>query len=109
MPAEKIHVLPYGVRLDRFMKVGDPPADRFEVLYAGTVSLPKGFPYLLEAFAQLEAPKKQLTVIGAMQPEMKGVLAQLPTESVTFTGPIPQMELKERMSTQPCDGDAEPR
>jgi starch synthase len=98
IPAEKIHVLPYGVLLDRFKKVGDPPKDRFEVLYVGRVSLPKGFPYLLEAFAQLQAPRKHLTVIGAMQPEMKVVLDKLPTESVTFTGPIPQLELKERMS-----------
>ncbi len=98
IPADKIHVLPYGVLLDRFKKVGDPPADRFEVLYVGRVSLPKGFPYLLEAFARLKAPNKHLTVIGAMPPEMKDVLAKLPTESVTFTGPIPQLELKERMS-----------
>jgi glycosyltransferase involved in cell wall biosynthesis len=98
IPADKIHVLPYGVLLDRFKKVGDPPADRFEVLYVGRVSLPKGFPYLLEAFARLKVPNKHLTVIGAMPPEMKDVLSKLPTESVTFTGPIPQLELKERMS-----------
>jgi alpha-maltose-1-phosphate synthase len=98
IPAEKIHILPYGVLLDRFKKVGDPPTNRFEVLYVGRVSLSKGFPYLLEAFAQLKVQNKQLTVIGAMQPEMKAVLAGLPTESVTFTGPIPQLELKERMS-----------
>jgi|SRR5579871_978187 len=98
MSAEKLHVLPYGVLLDRFRKVGDPPTDRFEVLYVGRVSLPKGFPYLLEAFARLKVPNKHLTVIGAMQSEMKGVLAKLPTESVTFTGPIPQLELKDRMS-----------
>jgi glycosyltransferase involved in cell wall biosynthesis len=47
---EKIHRVPYGVRLESFSRTGEPPADRFEVLFAGSVGLRKGFPYLLEAF-----------------------------------------------------------
>ena len=98
IPAEKIHVLPYGVLLDRFKKVGDPPVDRFEVLYVGRISLPKGTHYLLEAFARLRVARKHLTVIGGVQPEMREVLAKLPQDSVTFTGTMPQAELKEHMS-----------
>ena len=98
IPAQKVHVLPYGVLLDRFQKVGDPPSDRFEVLYVGRISLPKGIPYLLEAFAQLRVSKKHLTVIGGIKPEMRAVLAKLPQDSVTFTGTMPQTQLKERMS-----------
>lgn len=98
VPAEKIHVLPYGVLLDRFQKVADPPAERFEVLYVGRISLPKGVPYLLEAFAQLKASNKHLTMIGGVQPEMHRVLAKLPQDQVTFVGTMPQTQLKEHMS-----------
>lgn len=98
IPPEKIHVLPYGVLLDRFQKIADPPTDRFEVLYVGRVSLPKGFPYLLEAFAQLPIKAKHLTVIGGIQPEMDRVLEKLPREDVTFLGTMPQANLKEHMS-----------
>ncbi len=98
IPPEKIHMLPYGVLLDRFQKVADPPTDRFEVIYVGRISLPKGFQYLLQAFANLRVPNKHLTVIGGVVPQMRGVLEKLPQDSVTFTGPIPQAQLKEWMS-----------
>jgi glycosyltransferase involved in cell wall biosynthesis len=98
IPSEKIHVLPYGVLLDRFQKVADPPQGRFEVLYVGRVSLPKGFPYLLEAFERLPIRNKHLTVIGGVQPEMGPVLERLPRENVTFKGTMPQTQLKEYMS-----------
>jgi len=98
IPAKKIHVLPYGVLLDRFQKVADPPTDRFEVLYVGRVSLPKGFPYLLQAFDRLPVKNKHLTVIGGVQPEMDRVLEKLPRENVTFLGTMPQAQLKDHMS-----------
>jgi glycosyltransferase involved in cell wall biosynthesis len=98
VPPEKIHVLPYGVQLDRFQKVADPPADRFEVLYVGRVSLPKGFPYLLQAFDRLPIKNRHLTVIGGIQPEMDRVLEKLPREHVTFLGMMPQAQLKDYMS-----------
>lgn len=98
IPPEKIHMLPYGVLLDRFQKVADPPSDRFEVIYVGRISLPKGFQYLLQAFANLRVPNKHLTVVGGVVPQMRGVLEKLPQDSVTFTGPIPQAQLKEWMS-----------
>ncbi|HEX7158555.1 MAG TPA: glycosyltransferase family 4 protein [Edaphobacter sp.] len=95
---EKIHVLPYGVLLDRFQKVADPPSDSVEVLYVGRINLPKGVPYLLEAFRKLKVPNKHLTMIGGMQPEMKGVLDRLPLDNVTFMGTMPQAQLKNYMS-----------
>jgi alpha-maltose-1-phosphate synthase len=96
--AEKVHVIPYGVRLDKFVRRESPAADTFEVLFAGQVSLRKGIPYLLEAFAKLSHPKKRLTVIGSVQDDMRGLLGRLPTESVEFLGSIPQGELAARMS-----------
>lgn len=98
VPAEKVHVIPYGVRLERFKPTGVPPTDSFEVLFAGGVGLRKGIPYLLEAFARFQHPRKRLTVVGAMQHHMQAVLDHLPREHVTFTGSVPQSDLIDRMS-----------
>jgi glycosyltransferase involved in cell wall biosynthesis len=96
--ADKIHVIPYGVRLDKFTKVADPPHDSFEVLFAGSLSLRKGIPYLLQAFAALKHPNKRLTIIGAPNDTLSQVIARLPTENVRFLGALPQSELIEHMS-----------
>jgi starch synthase len=106
VPASKVHVIPYGVRLDRFRPAADPPtardadhiSDHFDVLFAGGVSLRKGIPYLLEAFAQLRHPHKRLTLVGAVQPKIRSLLSRLPTEHVEFAGALPQTELARRMS-----------
>jgi glycosyltransferase involved in cell wall biosynthesis len=98
VPAEKIHTLPYGVRLEAFTKVADPPTDTFQVLFAGNVSLRKGLPYLLQAFQQLRHPAKRLRVVGAMSPEIKQLLSHLPTENVEFLGALPQVQLPRLMS-----------
>jgi glycosyltransferase involved in cell wall biosynthesis len=96
--AEKVHVIPYGVRLDRFAPAAPPPAHSFELLFAGGVSLRKGIPYLLEAFARLRHPHKRLTIVGSVPPEMRRLLGRLPMEHVIFTGSLPQPELARRMS-----------
>jgi glycosyltransferase involved in cell wall biosynthesis len=102
VPEAKVHVIPYGVRLDRFRPTGEPPSAhfsaRFDVLFAGSVSLRKGVPYLLEAFARLRHPHKRLTLVGAVQPELRPLLARLPQEHVDFAGALPQAELARRMS-----------
>jgi starch synthase len=95
---EKVHVVPYGVRLDHFTRTEDPPQDSFEVLFAGQVALRKGIPYLLQAFARLRHSKKRLTIVGGLQDDMRGILPDLPTDNVVFTGPIPQAELAKKMS-----------
>jgi starch synthase len=98
IPAEKIHLLPYGVQLDRFQKIADPPKDTFEVLYVGRINLVKGVTDLLNAFAMLPVSNKHLTIIGGVTPEMRTVLPQLPQENVTWVGTVPQLELKKWMS-----------
>ena len=95
---EKVHVIPYGVRLDKFAPTGAPPADRFEVLFAGQISLRKGIPYLLEAFAGLRHPHKRLTLVGDVQSYLKAILPRLPQDGVVFAGSMPQTELARRMS-----------
>ncbi len=95
---EKLHTIPYGVRLEAFSKVGEPAADRFEALFAGQVSLRKGIPYLLEAFAALKHPRKRVRIAGAMSPEIRTLLARLPQEQVEFLGSVAQAELPRMMS-----------
>ncbi len=99
LPAEKIRVIPYGVRLERFTRTGEPPADRFQVLFAGSVGLRKGIPYLLEAFAKVRHTAKRLRIAGAMHPDLKTVLHRLPQENVEFLGSVKQDRLAELMST----------
>jgi glycosyltransferase involved in cell wall biosynthesis len=98
IPAEKIHVIPYGVRLDHFTRTEDPPQNSFELLFAGQVSLRKGIPYLLQAFARLKHPNKRLTIAGAIQDDIRTLLSTLPTDNVVFTGPLPQSQLAKKMS-----------
>ncbi len=99
VPAEKLSVIPYGVRLEHFYPVGTPDADRFDVLFAGSVGLRKGVQYLLEAFARVRHPRKRLRIAGGVLPEMKQVLGRLPQEHVEFLGNVRQARLRELMST----------
>jgi alpha-maltose-1-phosphate synthase len=96
---DKIHVIPYGVRLDQFTRTEGPPKDSFEVLFAGQVGLRKGVPYLLQAFARLNHPKKRLTIVGSVQDDMRSLLTTLPTENVVIAGSIPQAQLAKKMSS----------
>lgn len=96
--ADKVHVIPYGVRLEAFHPSAAPPADEFHVLFAGAVGLRKGVPYLLQAFAAVQHPRKRLRVVGAMQEELGPLLALLPTAHVEFLGPVPQARLADLMS-----------
>jgi glycosyltransferase involved in cell wall biosynthesis len=95
---EKVYVIPYGVRLDHFTRTAEPPQNSFEVLFAGQVSLRKGIPYLLQAFARLKHPNKRLTIAGAIQDHIRTLLAAIPTDNVIFTGVLPQAELAKKMS-----------
>jgi glycosyltransferase involved in cell wall biosynthesis len=99
IPPEKVHVIPYGVRLDQFTRTQPPPTDRFEVLFAGGVTLRKGFAYLLQAFHQLPHPNKRLRVVGSLPDWMKPVLARLPQDHVEYLGILPQAQLPAIMSS----------
>ncbi len=98
-PPEKVELIPYGVNLSRFEQVAIPPTDRFEVVFVGSVSLRKGIPYLLQAFAALKHPAKRLRIVGAISAELKPLLASLPIDGVEFLGALPQPMLKGILST----------
>jgi glycosyltransferase involved in cell wall biosynthesis len=99
VPAEKLHKLPYGVRLERFQRVAEPAKDRFEVLFVGQVGLRKGVPYLLHAFAQLKHPHKRLRIVGGLLPELRRILPRLPQDNVEFIGHLPHDRLATIMSS----------
>ena len=93
VPADHIRVIPYGGRLDRFAPTGAPDPDAFTLLFVGNVTIRKGIPYLLQAFAGLSHPRKRLKIIGAVDPETEPLLRTLPLASVEFLGPVPNAAL----------------
>ncbi len=98
VPTDKVHVIPYGVRLESFRPAAEPSPDTFDVLFAGAVGLRKGVPYLLEAFANLRHPRKRLIIVGTIQQDIRSVLTRLPMENVEMLGSLPQSELATLMS-----------
>ena len=100
VPAAKLHRILYGVRLDRFVPTAAPPpiVQRFEAVFLGQVSLRKGVPYLLQAFAKVRHPHKRLRIVGVVHRDIKPLLATFPRQSVEFTGPLPQAELPALLS-----------
>ncbi len=98
VPKEKLHVIPYGADLGAIVESETRPStESFEVLFAGAVSLRKGVPYLLEAFARLRHPAKRLRLAGYLDADMKSVLGRMPMEGVELLGAVPKVELRELM------------
>lgn len=95
---KKIRKVPYGVRLDRFTKLAEPPSDSFDVLFAGSVSIRKGVPYLLEAFRRFKHPKKRLRLAGPVEPEVNSLLSRLDLTCIEVLGRKTQEELAQLMS-----------
>jgi starch synthase len=98
VPAKKVNKIPYGVKLDSFRRTGEPAKNSFDILFAGSVSLRKGIPYLLEAFQRFRYPGKRLRLIGNVEPSAKAILAKMDLTGVEILGRMPQHELVEYMS-----------
>jgi alpha-maltose-1-phosphate synthase len=96
---EKVVKIPYGVQLSRFGPTKPPSADSFDVLFAGSVSLRKGVPYLLQAFQMLKHPRKRLRIVGAVNSDTLTVLQRLGLDNVEILGSVPQEKLAEYMSS----------
>jgi alpha-maltose-1-phosphate synthase len=99
VPAEKVRKIPYGVRLERFQKTSEPQPESFDVLFAGTVSLRKGVPYLLEAFQRFKHPRKRLRLAGPVDPVTRNVFSRFDLTGVEVLGRQPQPKLAELMSS----------
>lgn len=96
--AEKVVKVPYGVQLSRFRPTRPPSPGSFDVLFAGSVSVRKGVPYLLQAFHMLKHPRKRLRIVGAVDPTTLTVLQRLGLAGVEILGSVSQEELAEYMS-----------
>lgn len=95
---ERLRKIPYGGRLDRFQRVSKPKPDNFRVLYVGSISLRKGFLYLLQAFERLNHPRKELQVIGPMSEQVRKLLPRFTIDSVQFLGRVPNEKLPQYYS-----------
>jgi len=96
VPREKLRLNPYGVDLDMFHR--ELKADRtFRVLFVGTVSLQKGLPYLFEAMAGIKLADVELCVIGALEAEMRPIMARY-EGTFRYLGAIAQGELHKHYS-----------
>lgn len=99
VPEHKIHRVPYGVDLSRFYPTGTPDEHEFQVLFVGGACLRKGIPYLLESFARLRHPRKQLTFVGTILSDVEPVIRRYAQhQPITCTGPLPQSDVKDVLS-----------
>ncbi len=93
LPADNIHVIPYGANLTRFYPAPQKRKDAvFRVIMVAQLNPRKGHKYLLEAWKKLNLPNAELIFIGAMRPEMEKVLK--PYQGLyTYKGVVQNHEL----------------
>lgn len=97
---QKLRRLPYGVNLSRFEPCGLPDPQRFDILFAGAMSLRKGVPYLLQAYKGLQHPRMSLSFAGVPDQQLITSMKQrlLWPDDARILGHVPQHRLKELMS-----------
>jgi starch synthase len=91
-PADRVHVVPYGIPPPEPVEPRAADDGTFRVLYVGQLSPRKGVRYLLDAFTRLRHPKKELVLVGPRsQPSgLEGV--PIP-DGVRFAGVLKGAEL----------------
>lgn len=90
-PESKLIQVPLGVNLAEFHPLPKPD-DVFRVINVGAQSVQKGTKYLLQAFAELGLPNAELLLVGAVEGEVKPVLASY-AGKFRHIGPVPQSQL----------------
>ena len=94
-----------GVDVSRFRAPQAPPqapeVNGLRVIYAGSLSVRKGIPDLLEGFRQSNLPEATLTLVGGVTPELEGLLKQQ-NHQMRCLGHRPQAELVEHYATAHC-------
>jgi len=97
VPEAKLIQIPYGVNLTNFYPV--PKEDKvFRVIHCAVLSLRKGVPYLLQAFAELKLKDAELWLIGNVTEEVRPFLARYGSPSIILKGEFPENELYKYMS-----------
>jgi glycosyltransferase involved in cell wall biosynthesis len=95
---KKVFVTPYGVNLQEFYPTEFKKGrDTFRILFVGQISLRKGIPDLLEAFRKFRHPKKELILVGGMQPEMRQFFLSRKLEGIRFVGVLPRNRVRKYM------------
>jgi len=86
VPIQKLHMLPLGVRIRKFLADPEVTAartrrilngERLRVLYVGNVSLQKGMWDLARIAAELSKGNFEFIVVGAIASEMRDILPRL--------------------------------
>jgi glycosyltransferase involved in cell wall biosynthesis len=97
IPEKKLIQIPYGVNLSHFYPV--PKKDNtFRIIHCANLSLRKGVPYLLQAFAELRLKDAELWLIGSLTDEVRPFLSRFASPSIILKGQFPETELHKYMS-----------
>ncbi|MGH7869324.1 MAG: glycosyltransferase family 4 protein, partial [Candidatus Dormibacteraceae bacterium] len=72
------------------------PPSLFRACYVGRIEVAKGVGYLLQAWKRLRLDRAELLLVGAIQPEMKPLLAEYASANVKLAGWLPPEEVAER-------------
>lgn len=89
----KVRIIPYGVRLERFKPISKPKTEEFRILFVGRVGFRKGFLDLLKAFNSFEYREKCLIVIGSVSSKIRPFLNRYSTKNIKFLGNVPNEKL----------------
>ena len=92
-PEKKLIVNPYGVDLLSFSPTTKKPShENTRILIVGQISIRKGIPDLISAFAQLN-DKTELLLVGPIEPLMQKLLSTMPMDRVQVRGAVPAKAL----------------
>lgn len=97
---EQIFQCPLWVNTEFWHNVGQhkPPQNgRLRVLFAGTIGLRKGIPFLLKAFDQCKNAV-ELTLVGAIEPVMEPIISRY-RDKIHLTGRLSKQALRDLYPT----------
>jgi glycosyltransferase involved in cell wall biosynthesis len=98
---DKIWVVPYGADSEIFHPGIRPPDPAYRIIFAGQITLRKGFHHLLNALAGQEASAWTLDAYGRVSPDIQPLLAAAtPKARIQFHGAVNQHVL----AAQFCQG-----
>ena len=104
-PDNRLYRNALGVDLSRFHAPTTPPPSPItiglKVIYAGSLSVRKGIPDLLEGFQRAKLQNAELTLVGGSTPELQGLVAGQGPQ-VKCLGHRPQAELVQHYGRSHC-------